>query len=53
MIFVSRMNEGASIVPATAVCAAHHLHGLHLGFVRVRVRAPDDLVWELGERADC
>ena len=33
-----------------SVCAVHHLHGLHRGCVRVRGRAPDGLVWELGER---
>ena len=33
----------------TAVCLAHHLHGVHKGYVRVRGRAPDELVWELGE----
>ena len=32
-----------------ALCAAHHLHGVHRGWVRVRGRAPDALVWELGE----
>ena len=32
----------------TSVCAAHHLHGLHLGWVRVRGQAPDALSWELG-----
>jgi hypothetical protein len=32
-----------------ALCAAHHLHGVHRGWVRVRGRAPDRLVWELGE----
>lgn len=31
------------------LCAAHHLHGVHRGYVRVRGRAPDQLVWELGE----
>jgi hypothetical protein len=34
----------------TSLCAAHHLHGVHRGFVRVRGLAPDRLVWELGER---
>jgi hypothetical protein len=31
------------------VCLAHHLHGIHEGYVRVSGRAPDALVWELGE----
>jgi hypothetical protein len=33
----------------TSLCLAHHLHGVHKGYIRVRGRAPDDLVWELGE----
>ena len=32
------------------VCAAHHLHGIHEGHIRVRGRAPDAIVWELGVR---
>jgi hypothetical protein len=35
-----------------ALCAAHHLHGVHLGWVRVFGRAPDRLTWQLGVRAD-
>jgi hypothetical protein len=34
-----------------ALCAAHHLHCVHLGWIRVRGRAPDGLTWELGVRA--
>jgi hypothetical protein len=34
-----------------SLCAAHHLHGVHLGWLRVRGRAPDGLTWELGVRA--
>ncbi len=33
-----------------AVCACHHLRGIHGGYVRVRGRAPHRLVWELGGR---
>jgi 5-methylcytosine-specific restriction endonuclease McrA len=33
-----------------ALCAAHHLHGVHRGYVRVHGRAPDGLRWELGAR---
>jgi len=33
-----------------AMCAAHHLHGVHRGYVRVRGRAPDGLRWQLGVR---
>ncbi len=31
-----------------SICAAHHLHGVHAGHVRVRGRAPDALTWQLG-----
>jgi hypothetical protein len=33
-----------------AVCACHHLRGIHGGYVRVRGQAPHRLVWELGGR---
>ena len=32
-----------------SLCVAHHLHGVHRGWVRVSGRAPDQLEWELGE----
>jgi hypothetical protein len=35
-----------------SLCAAHHLHGVHAGHLRVRGRAPDGLVWELGRGWD-
>jgi hypothetical protein len=35
-----------------SLCAPHHLHGVHRGWIRVSGRAPDALVWELGIRAD-
>ncbi|WP_242392845.1 HNH endonuclease signature motif containing protein [Anaeromyxobacter oryzisoli] len=35
-----------------ALCAAHHLHAIHRGWIRVRGRAPDALRWELGVRRD-
>jgi hypothetical protein len=31
------------------LCVAHHLQGVHRGWVRVWGRAPDELTWELGE----
>ena len=31
-----------------AVCACHHLRGIHLGVVRVEGKAPDELVWQIG-----
>ncbi len=34
-----------------AVCAWHHLHGLHSGAVRARGKAPDEITWEIGVRA--
>jgi hypothetical protein len=33
-----------------SLCAAHHLHGIHGGRIRVTGRAPDELVWEFGLR---
>jgi hypothetical protein len=34
-----------------ALCACHHLRGVHGGYIRVWGRAPDQLVWEVaGER---
>ncbi|HYD43506.1 MAG TPA: HNH endonuclease signature motif containing protein [Anaeromyxobacter sp.] len=33
----------------TSLCAAHHLHGVHKGHVRVGGAAPAGLRWELGE----
>ncbi len=33
-----------------SLCAAHHLHGVHRGWVRVHGQAPDGLTWELGVR---
>jgi hypothetical protein len=35
----------------TPPCPAHHLHAIHLGWVRVTGRAPDALRWELGVRS--
>jgi hypothetical protein len=34
-----------------AVCAWHHLRGLHGGSVRATGRAPDEIRWQLGARA--
>ncbi|MBI3768604.1 MAG: HNH endonuclease [Deltaproteobacteria bacterium] len=36
----------------SAVCAAHHLHGIHTGVVRASGTAPRDIHWQLGVRAD-
>jgi hypothetical protein len=43
-------SAGGQDDPANLVslCAAHHLHGVHMGYVRVRGKAPDGLQWELG-----
>lgn len=35
-----------------AVCAAHHLHGIHTGAVRAWGTAPRDVHSELGVRSD-
>lgn len=35
-----------------SLCAAHHLHGVHTGWIRVEGRAPGGLVWELGVGAE-
>jgi 5-methylcytosine-specific restriction endonuclease McrA len=35
-----------------ALCACHHLRGVHGGYVRVRGRAPGGLAWEVGPRHD-
>ncbi|MGA8891083.1 MAG: HNH endonuclease signature motif containing protein [Anaeromyxobacteraceae bacterium] len=32
-----------------SLCAGHHLHGVHRGYVRVSGQAPDGLRWEIGE----
>jgi len=34
-----------------SLCAAHHLRGIHGGYIRVSGRAPDELTWELLPRA--
>jgi hypothetical protein len=35
-----------------SVCAAHHLHGVHVGRMRAWGVAPDRIHWELGVRRD-
>jgi hypothetical protein len=44
-------SQGGSDEPGNlvSICVAHHLHGIHRGWVRVWGRAPDGLRWELGE----
>lgn len=34
-----------------AVCAWHHLRGLHSGVIRARGEAPDGITWEIGSRS--
>lgn len=36
----------------TAVCAAHHLHGLHDGTIRATGTAPSAIEWQLGVRRE-
>jgi hypothetical protein len=33
-----------------SLCATHHLHGVHMGYIRVRGKAPNGLRWQLGVR---
>jgi hypothetical protein len=42
-------SAGGQDRPANLVslCAAHHLHGVRMGYVRVFGNAPDALQWEL------
>src|SRR5262249_3179640 len=35
----------------TAVCAAHHLHGIHDGTIAATGTAPDAIEWQLGVRS--
>jgi hypothetical protein len=45
-----RSHGGGDELPnRTSLCLAHHLHGVHKGYVRVSGRAPDQLRWVLGE----
>jgi hypothetical protein len=43
-------SAGGQDDPANLVslCAAHHLHGVHMGYIRVRGRAPEALQWQFG-----
>jgi hypothetical protein len=45
-------SQGGSDDPSNLIslCAAHHLHGIHGGRMRVSGMAPDKLVWEFGLR---
>ena len=40
-------DDAANLV---SLCAAHHLHGVHMGWIRVRGKAPDRLQWQPGAR---
>jgi len=46
-------SAGGSDDPSNLVslCAAHHLIGVHMGYIRVTGKAPDELHWELGVAA--
>jgi len=33
-----------------SLCVAHHLHGIHDGYIHVSGKAPDQLHWELSVR---
>jgi phosphatidylserine/phosphatidylglycerophosphate/cardiolipin synthase-like enzyme len=45
-------SQGGSNDPSNQIslCAAHHLHGIHGGRMRVTGAAPDKLAWEFGLR---
>ena len=45
-------SQGGSDDPSNLIslCAAHHLHGIHGGRMRVTGTAPDKLAWEFGLR---
>ena len=45
-------SQGGSDDPSNLIslCAAHHLHGIHGGRIRVTGSAPDEIVWEFGLR---
>jgi 5-methylcytosine-specific restriction endonuclease McrA len=48
---VPRSRGGADTADnLVALCACHHLRGIHGGYLRVWGRAPDQLVWEVGGR---
>lgn len=51
---IERRSRGGCDEPWNLVplCAAHHLHGVHAGYLRVSGRAPDGLTWELGRGWD-
>ncbi|WP_242346047.1 HNH endonuclease [Anaeromyxobacter terrae] len=49
---VFRSRGGGDEPPNLAsLCAAHHLRGIHGGFVEIRGAAPDRLTWRLGSTA--
>jgi hypothetical protein len=45
---VFRSRGGGDEEENLASLCAHHLHGVHAGYVRVRGAAPGGLTWELG-----
>jgi hypothetical protein len=51
VLFRSRGGDNARDNRVT-VCAAHHLHGIHAGWVRASGVAPAAISWELGVRSD-
>jgi hypothetical protein len=46
-------SQGGTDDPSNLVslCAAHHLHGVHIGAIRVTGKAPDQLRWEVRGRS--
>ena len=47
---INLRSAGGSDDPSNLIslCAAHHLHGVHMGWIRVSGKAPDQLRWEVG-----
>jgi len=43
-------SHGGSDDPSNRIslCAAHHLNGVHMGWIKVSGTAPDELRWKLG-----
>ncbi len=46
------LSQGGTDDPENLIslCAAHHLHGIHGGHMRVKGTAPDNVAWEFGLR---
>ncbi|TMC00113.1 MAG: HNH endonuclease [Chloroflexi bacterium] len=43
MVVPDSAGGGYDLENLVSLCAAHHLHSVHMGFIRVRGKAPDRL----------